>query len=81
VTQLDAQRKYNGGNTYRPEDLNPYKRARARTENRTAGIKRLTHKGTLLSEQPKLPFSDEQVQSCARACLTSTRATSTAKDS
>jgi hypothetical protein len=62
VHQLNAQRKYMFKDTYAPADLNPYKRAKKRVEDRSTMIKNLQHKGTLASDLPNLRLTDIQVR-------------------
>jgi hypothetical protein len=61
IMQLNALKQYRMKDTYRPEDLNPYKRTKQRSENRAEMIKKLNHKGFLEEEQDPMPYTDEQV--------------------
>ena len=62
VMQLNANRRYRVKDTYKPEDLNPYKREQERAKNRSTKISKLMHKGTLFEKHDRLPYMPEQVR-------------------
>lgn len=59
--QLNPHKRYIFKDTYTPQDLNPYKRAKQRVEKRADMIKNLQHKGTLESSLPHMHLTDAQV--------------------
>lgn len=59
--QLNANRRYRVKDTYKPEDLNPYKREKAKATHRAAKISKLMHKGTLFDKNDRLAYTPEQV--------------------
>lgn len=59
--QLNANRRYRVKDSYKAEDLNPYKREKAKANNRAAKISRLMHKGTLFDKNDRIPYIPDQV--------------------
>lgn len=61
VMQLNANRRYRVKDSYKPEDLNPFKREKAKANTRATKISRLMHKGTIFDKNDRLPYIPDQV--------------------
>lgn len=61
VMQLNANRRYRVKDSYKPEDLNPYKREQEKAKNRATKIGKLMHKGTQFEQNDRLPYMPDQV--------------------